>query len=160
LVPGWAWAAALACSLALSGWLYVGKAMVESEFAGYRAEVAEAARKAESRARARERAMQKETERIAREQADKQEALVARAADADRAVAGLRDEVVRLNSRPAPAAADALAFAGEARTARELLGACAARYRGVAAAADGLRDQVSGLQDFVASVCKGHELSQ
>ena len=75
-----------------------------------------------------------------------------RAVRAERAVVGLRDEVARLNSRAAPGDAQAAGFAHEARVARELLGSCAKEYGSLAATADGLRDQVTGLQQWVSHV--------
>lgn len=75
-----------------------------------------------------------------------------RAARAERAAVGLRDEIARLNARPAPSDTKAAGFAHEARVARELLGACTKEYGSLAAAADGLRDQVTGLQQWVSHV--------
>ena len=92
-------------------------------------------------------------ERTAHEDAQREAARLARAA----AVHGLRAEVARLNSRPDPyPAGDAglAACAGEAATARELFGESAGAYQELAAEADGLRDQVTGLQDFARSVCR------
>lgn len=154
LIPGWVYAIAIALLVAAAGWFYVGKIKAEGELATYRAEVAENTRKAEADARARERSMQRQNERILREQSKKQEELAERAADVDRAAGSLRDEITRLNARGAPEDAGAAALAGEARTARELLGACAERYKDVARSADELRDQVTGLQDYASSVCK------
>ena len=154
LVPSWAYAAAVAVLLLLCGWFYVAKVQAQGELATYRAEVAENTRKAEAEARAKEQQMQRQTERITHDQAKKQSELAARAADADRAADSLRDQIERLNARPAPSDPESAAVAGEARTARELLGACSDRYKDVARAADELRDQVTGLQDFAASVCK------
>lgn len=154
LIPGWAYAAVIALLVLAAGWFYVGKIKAEGELASYRAEVAENTRKAEADARSRERAMQRQNERILREQSKKQEELAVRAADVDRAAGSLRDEITRLNARGTPEDAGAAAFAGEARAARELLGACSERYKDVARAADELRDQVTGLQDYATSVCK------
>lgn len=115
---------------------------------------AKALQKADAEARAREQIMRKEAERVANESEKNRQALVARAARAESAAAGLRDEIARLNARRVPADPGAAAAAGEARAARELLGSCADRYQGVARAADELRDQVNGLQKFVAAVCR------
>lgn len=93
-------------------------------------------------------------ERTANEQAKRERATLARAANAERAAAGLRDEVKRLNARPVPEGAGAAALALEARTARDLLGRCSEAYRRVDGRAQALGDQVSGLQDFVATSCK------
>lgn len=96
-------------------------------------------------------------ERIAHEDAERTAARAARDAAAAAAVRGLRAEIARLAARPGPyPAGDAglAACAREAATARELLGEGSGRYLAVAAAADGLRDQVVGLQAFVHRVCR------
>lgn len=110
---------------------------------------------AERAARAEETAKQQEAERIARDQAQRE---TSRQAAVDRLNArnrSLLGTIAALNARVADlsgAAADArlVAVAREAATARELLGSCSVRYAAVAADADGLRDQVNGLLDFVA----------
>ena len=96
-------------------------------------------------------------ERLAHEDAQREAARRARDAAAAAAVRGLRAEVARLNQRPHPYPANDAGLAAcacEAATARELLQDSAAAYSDVAAAADGLRDQVAGLQDFVRGVCR------
>ena len=96
-------------------------------------------------------------ERVAHEDAQREAARLARDAAAATAVRGLRAEVARLNQRPHPYPANDAGLAactGEAATARELLEDSAEAYSGLAAAADGLRDQVAGLQDFVRGVCR------
>lgn len=95
-------------------------------------------------------------ERLAHEDAQRETARRARDAAAAAAVRSLRAEVARLNSRPDPyAAGDAglAACAGEARAARELFSESAAAYSELAATADGLSSQVTGLQDFARTVC-------
>ncbi|MEO8296331.1 MAG: hypothetical protein ABI574_00845 [Burkholderiales bacterium] len=96
-------------------------------------------------------------EGIANESSQRGVVAAARAARAERANAGLLHEIARLNSRPAPEDPRAAAIAGEAAAARELLGTCAERHRTVAAAADILRDQVTGLQQFATQVCGAGE---
>lgn len=96
-------------------------------------------------------------ERTAHEDAKREAARRARDAASLAAVRSLRAEVARLNSRPDPyPAGDAglAACAGEARTARELFGESSSAYQELAAEADGLRDQVTGLQDFARTVCR------
>ena len=96
-------------------------------------------------------------ERTAHEDAQREAARRARDAAAAAAVRGLRAEVARLNSRPdpyPPGDAGVAACAGEARAARELFSESAAAYSELAATADGLRDQVTGLQDFARTVCR------
>jgi hypothetical protein len=94
-------------------------------------------------------------ERTAHEDAQREAARRARDAGAAAAVRGLRGDIARLASRP-DAAGDAgfAACAGEAATARQLLGESAGAYQELAAEADGLRDQVTGLQDFARRVCR------
>ena len=95
-------------------------------------------------------------ERTAHEDAQRETARRARDVAAAAAVRSLRNEVARLNSRPHPYAqgdAGLAACAGEAASARELFGESAAAYSELAATADELRDQVTGLQDFARTVC-------
>ena len=95
-------------------------------------------------------------ERLAHEDAQREAARRARDAAAIAAVRSLHSEIARLNSRPDPyPAGDAglVACAGEARTARELFGESAGAYQELAAEADGLRDQVTGLLSFARHVC-------
>ena len=96
-------------------------------------------------------------ERTAHEDAQRAAARRARDVAAAAAVRGLRNEVARLNSRPdpyAPGDAGLAACAGEAATARELLGESSGAYQQLAEEADGLRDQVIGLQQFARDVCR------
>lgn len=96
-------------------------------------------------------------ERVAYEDNQREAARLARDAAAASAVHGLRAQVQRLNSRPDPyPATDAglAACACEATTGRELFGESVAAYAELAAAADGLRDQVAGLQAFARDVCR------
>lgn len=96
-------------------------------------------------------------ERTAHEDAQREAARRARDAAAAAAVRGLRAEIARLNARPDPyPAGDAglAACAGEAATARELLGESSGAYQELAAEADQLRDQVIGLQQFARDVCR------
>lgn len=154
LVPGFVWAAIVAVLLLVTGVSYVRMTHAKGELAEYRTVVAENTRKAEVAARAKEQAMQKQTERIANNAAQNQTILAARVATTQLIAGQLRDDIDRLNARPAPADPGAAAIAGEARTARQLLGACTEEYRSVAKHADELRDQVTGLQDYATSVCK------
>lgn len=153
LVPGWAWAAVCAALLAAAGGNYALWQRAEARLAQYQAEVERAARQAEALARVRERQMQRKSEEVARDAVKREKELGDRLAAADAALGGLRDEVSALNARREPADPGAAAFSREARAARELLGECATRYRGVAQQAQGLADQVTGLQQFVAGVC-------
>lgn len=154
LVPSWVYAVVILILLAVSGGCFVRMHLAKSELASYKADVAENTRKAEAQARAKEQAMRNQVDRIANNAAKKQTELAARAATSDVVTRELRDTVERLNARPAPTDAQSAAFALEANTARQLLGSCTKEYRGVAQAADELRDQVSGLQDYASNVCK------
>lgn len=102
-------------------------------------------------------------ERSADEDAKREAVRLARNAAAAATVRGLRADIARLNSRPDPyAAGDAgiAACAREAATARELLGESSGAYQELAAEADQLRDQVTGLQDFAHNVCRAASASQ
>lgn len=151
-VPGVLWAALLAVAVAAATVNQVRISGYKTQIAEMKAQAAEAAKQAEASARAKERQMQTEVERITEDAYKKQQELAARVAAASASVVSLRDTIVRLNSRPAPADPGAAAFAGEARAARELLGSCSAEYRSLAQDADGLRDQVIGLQQYITSI--------
>lgn len=152
LVPGWLYALVVGILLLGNGWFYVQKSRADMKLATFQAEVAEKTRQAEAAARLKERQMQNAADRIAKDAQKRQQELVANAATTQLVADSLRDEIARLNARPASQNPDLAACTGEARAARELLGACSERYRGVAQAADGLRDQVTGLQEFVLSI--------
>lgn len=147
---------AIACAvlLAVAGFFYVRMNWAITDLAHYKADVAINTQKAEAEARAKESAMRNQVDRIAKNAADKQAQLANRAAGTDAATRSLRDDIERLNASGSTASADLAALTGQARTARELLGACTEEYRGVAQRADELRDQVSGLQDYATTVCK------
>lgn len=153
LVPSWVYAIAIFVLVLFSGGCYVRMKAAQADLANYQADVAKNTAEAEARVRAEEQAKRKNVERIANDQFKKATELQARADGAAAAAGSLRDEINRLNASPAPANPESAAFALQARTARELLGACTERYKGVAQDADGLRDQVSGLQDFATSTC-------
>jgi hypothetical protein len=125
---------------------------LEASLAKQRAISAEMLQAAEARARQIEQQMAAQTEKVANEVSMREQVLVGRAAAVERVNRGLRDEVARLNSRPAPANPESAAFADEASAARQLLGECADEYRAVATDADRLRDQVTGLQHYVRGV--------
>ena len=115
---------------------------------------AEQTAKAIKEARADEMVRVRNAERIDHDQDQRAKRTAGRLAAAERAAAGLRDEVRRLNARPVPEGAELAALVGEAGTARDLLGECAEAYRRVDGRAQALGDQVSGLQDFVVTACK------
>lgn len=156
-IKDWITLAVVGALVVVSGWLYVGKARVERNFADYKHEVAQNTLEAEQLARRIEQNMQNQIARIIQNEEIKRKVLSDRVARVDAVNGGLRDEIARLNARPAPADPTAAAYAGEARTARELLGACSVEYRGVAKAADELRDQVIGLHDYIRSIQKPRE---
>jgi len=115
---------------------------------------AEQLRRAEAEARSREQAMQTNAERIASELEKTNARLADQSAAATRSARGLRDEVTRLNARPAPTCPESAAIFVEASTARDLLATCADEYRSVAQDADRLSLQVTALQDWATNVCK------
>ena len=90
-------------------------------------------------------------------QTKREQALRERAAAADRAVAGLRGTVAKLNADSAARRAQGSCPAAEreahdAATARGLLGACAGRYSELGRRADELAARVIGLQDHIVTV--------
>jgi Cu/Zn superoxide dismutase len=119
---------------------------------------AERARR-ETLEREKERKAQVQAERIAHEKARREQDMQARVSAATAAERGLHTVIANqraeLAGLRAGAGADAglAALAGQASTGAELLGQCASRYLAVATAADGLRDQVGGLQQFAFGAC-------
>lgn len=151
-------AALVTAGLALrSHWIGIGAATVQARWdaqtrADLRASLAlQRERQADQLTRIRN------AERNADEQARRDVLRATRDARAAVELGGLRATIAHLDRRELPAAGDAAglaALAGEAATGRELLGQCAQRYRKVAADADELRDQVSGLQADAIDVCR------
>lgn len=119
---------------------------------------AQRAAEAERQRRDEEHAKQDQAERIARDTDQREADQRSRAVRAEQRNRSLLDTIASLNARNAELSrtsedATARALAHEASAARELLGQCSSRYTAVAAAADGFRSQVIGLQDYVATVC-------
>lgn len=97
------------------------------------------------------------SERITDEQSTREAATRQRIAAGNAVADSLRSTIAALNQREVSASAGdarAGAFAQSAATARELFGACTERYRDLAAEADRLRDQVTGLQADAMFVCR------
>lgn len=151
-------AIASAVMLVRAHWIGVGQARIQARWDAQKVvDDAETLRR-ERQANAEQLARFKNAERNADEQANREAARSQRDAALGRRLAGLRATIAALNRRPLPAPSDdagVAALAGEAATARELLGRCSERYRTVASAADELRDQVIGLQADAATVCRG-----
>lgn len=80
--------------------------------------------------------------------------LAAAGAESDRLRVALAERDAAASGVPQTGDPGAAAFAREASTARELFGRCQARYLAVAASAEELRDQVTGLQAD-AAMCRG-----
>lgn len=126
----------------------------DTKIAEREAQIAQMTQEAEAAARRREQTLQQRTDQVAKDAARRQTVLAARAATSDLVARGLLDDITRLNARPAPADPTAARYADDAARARQLLGACAEEYRGVALSADRLRDQVIGLQGWASGVVK------
>ena len=100
---------------------------------------------------------QRNAEKVAHEQTQREAASQAAADSASASLRSLRAELARLKARPNPYPAGnsgLAACAGEAATARELFGDSAEAYVDLAAEADQLRDQVTGLQQFASDICR------
>jgi hypothetical protein len=144
--------ASIVVGVALGGW---GSWKVQNwRHAELARQQADQTAKAIKEARADEMVRIRNTERVTDEQDRRAQRTAVRLAAAERAGAGLRDEIQRLNARPVPEGAGAAALALEASTARDLLGRCGEAYRRVDGRAQALGDQVTGLQDFAATACK------
>lgn len=126
----------------------------DTKIAEREAQIAQMTQEAEAAARRREQTLQQRTDQVAKDAARRQTVLAARAATSDLVARGLLDDITRLNARPGPTDPAAARYADDAARARQLLGACAEEYRGVALSADRLRDQVIGLQGWASGVVK------
>jgi hypothetical protein len=161
LVPGIVWAVVCASLLLLSGVTYVRMVHAQGEVSKLQVKIertnaanAIALQKLERVAREREQQLQTQVERITNESNEKAKVLSRRVADGDAAVLRLRNDLKRLaDARPAPTDSGSAVVAREASTVGELLGACATEYRNVAQSADELRDQVTGLHDYIKNTC-------
>jgi hypothetical protein len=126
----------------------------DTKIAEREAQIAQMTQEAEAAARRREQALQQRTDQVAKDAARRQTVLAARAATSDLVARSLLNDITRLNARPGPTDPAAARYADDAARARQLLGACAEEYRGVALSADRLRDQVIGLQGWASGVVK------
>ncbi len=156
LIPGIVYVVIITALTAFSGVSHWRANAAHLELIQARAQAAEATAQAQQAARAKEQALRQQVERIATHALERDKDRNVQLAAAQRTAASLRDVISSLNARPAPADPRAAAFAHEAATARELLGSCAQEYRAVAASADELSDQVTGLQEYASSV-KSHD---
>ena len=154
IVPGFVWAIIGATLALMLGVQTVRYNSLNAEYKKHNFNVVQATLTAQNEARAKEQALRQQVERIAVNAQERQDLFASRTANAVAALAGLRDTITRLDAGAKPSDSVAAAFAHEARTARELLGTCATEYRGVAEGADALRDQVTALQEYAASVSK------
>lgn len=111
--------------------------------------------------RAQEHFKQQEAERIAREQVQREQKLQGTLDVATASNRSLHTTIAQLNANAAAAMSSSSAHAScsaeldAATIARNALGACSNRYTAVAAVADQLAIQVTGLQDHVQSVTAG-----
>lgn len=139
-------AAALAFGL-FSGWT-VQNWRYGAKINGLEAHYAQQAQKAESAARALEQRWQKRVQEVTDAGVKRQKVLQGRIASADTALASLRSAIDAADRRASQNPSGACA-SDDSRVAGKLLAECSERYRDVAAAADSLKDQVSGLMEFV-----------
>lgn len=136
-------------------WLVVILALVANTFrdraalAKVKGDLATATQKAEREQRDKEQALQTQADRVAHDEQTRQTTRLAHAVGVDRAVDSLRSTIANAGSTSQGASLATLTQ--DAATARDLLGRCASEYSSVAKVADQLSDQVTGLQDFVAT---------
>jgi len=154
LVPSWAYVALIVVLLQTTSHFRMGMLQARADLATANAQTAQATANAQAAMRLTEQAAQKLTDQIAQDDHKRQTTRLASAAGADHSYAGLLNTIAAANARATSEGASAAASAEAATTARNLLGACAAEYRGVAKDADQLADQVTGLQAFAAKACR------
>lgn len=138
-------------------WVRVGADRVQAQWDSVKADDAEAMLQAERARNLDLMTKVRNTERIADEDARRTAERQRRDAAARSQLVRLQRTIATLQQRKLPEPGDVAgiaALAGQASTARELLGRCSGRYADLAAAADGLRDQVTGLQAYVKDVCR------
>lgn len=140
-----------------SHWIGVGEAKVQARWDRQQRTDQEESLRLQQEASLELLARMRNAERNADEQARREAATAGRIAALDQRVGRLLATLKALDGRDLPAPADAAgvaALAREAAAARGLFGACAQRYRDVAAAAGQLKDQVIGLQADATTVCR------
>lgn len=135
----------------------------KQEQAQAEAQVAQERADLERQARQQEQVKQREAERIAREQANREAALRTAVSAADARNRSLHTTIAQLNAdataRLSGTAASTCTASDidAAATARNALGQCSSRYAAVAATADQLSVQVTGLLDFIQSTTAPEE---
>lgn len=149
-------AAAFGVAQLRAHWIGIGEARVQQRWdKANELAVTRAASAAQEKSRddlARFRAAERNADEQDKKDRGREDRMAAARAESER----LRDALAeRAAAAGVPQSGDpgAAAQAREAATARELLGRCQARYLGVAAAAEELRDQVTGLQAD-AQICR------
>ena len=153
VVPGWIYAIVVGILLVFSSITYIRLENTKTSFLQYQAQVAVNTQKAEVAARAREQNLQNKVDEVSRN-ADKRELdLKARIASSNSSLNSLRNAIADATSRaaqnPGPSP-----FVNATSIEGQLLNQCATRYRQLAEDADGLKDQVAGLQDYVQAIVK------
>ena len=156
IVPSWIYALALIILVSFSGLTYTRLEKVKIDFSQYKLVVAENTAKAESLARNKEQELQAKIDMEAQDANKRENKLKEIIANSNNSVVSLRDTIERLNASPVSSDSSPAKFWDEARTARQLLGSCASKYRQLAEDADGLRDQVITLQQYASSVQGSH----
>ncbi|WP_304308082.1 hypothetical protein [Pseudacidovorax intermedius] len=140
-----------------SHWISIGEGRVQARWDTQKRADAEAALADAQRRNLDLLRQVRNTERIADEDNARAAERQLRDAVARNELDRLQRTIAELKRRQLPRPGDEAGIAALARegaTARELLGRCGGRYADVAAAAEGLRDQVTGLQAFVKDVCR------
>ena len=151
LIPDWLWVFVVAALVSLAGILAIQVNDARTELANLKAEVATATQKADREQRDKEQTLQTQANRVAHDDQTRQTTRLAHAVGVDRAGDSLRSTIANANAGATRQAPDVAALIADATTARNLLSQCASEYASVAKVADQLSDQVTGLQDFVAS---------
>lgn len=154
IVARWVLAAVVAAVLAAIYWkgLVTGRAQVEARWAIERAAQAEQLAKLTTQLRAREQQLNQNNQAV-----EVRYVRVKQTVAADRAA--VQSELDRLRQQLADRAVPAAGGDASAGTGADepgldrLFSACAAELAGVAAAADAVAAQLTGLQDYVRSVC-------
>ena len=157
LVPRWVWEVLAGLALLVGAYLFGdqhGRGVVQAKWDAERAAMAQAAHDAQAAEDARAKRQTDQVQEIPHEQAALAASANAQLSDARTALASLRHQLQTLRSAPACSApaAPAASEPDVAASAPELLGQCSVQLQSVAASADALSIQVTGLQQYIKAV--------
>lgn len=151
-IPARITAALIAVALIAGGLWWMRHGAYKAGAESVRQEYAAAATKAAIAAMKTQERLQEAVQRIGEKNEQTKRQNAAAAAGAEHELGSLREQLAA-RDRADASAASAASGADAARAERELLGSCAGALVGMAQEADRVEAKLSGLQDYVRSVC-------